>query len=81
MQAKESIVYPNPATNFVQVALSMKYSKATLQIMDISGKMIFEQILNTNSQRVDISKIPSGTYVYRIFNYEGMDERGKIIVE
>jgi hypothetical protein len=49
--------------------------------MDIGGKVVLEKELGTNYQSINISTIPAGTYVYRIFNKEGLDERGKVVVE
>jgi hypothetical protein len=48
--------------------------------MDIGGKLILEKKLSANQQAVDISAITAGTYVYRIFNNKGLDERGKVVV-
>nr|NQU89757.1 T9SS type A sorting domain-containing protein [Bacteroidota bacterium] len=79
-QAGEAILYPNPAGSYVNIDFSMEYRIATLQLTDISGKMIFEKNLLSNRQSVDISGVPAGTYVYRIFNEDGLDERGKVVV-
>lgn len=77
----EAILYPNPANDHVNIEFSQVYQKATFQLMDIGGKMVLEKKLSANRQAVDISAIPVGTYVYRIFNKEGLDERGKVVKE
>jgi len=65
----------------VNVEFSMLYSKATFSLTDISGKTAIVKQLTANRQTADISAIPTGTYVYRIFSNDGLDERGKILVE
>ena len=80
-EAGEAIVYPNPAGDVVNVDFSMLYSTATFSLTNISGKTAFVKQLTTNRQSVDISSVPAGTYVFRIFNKKGLDERGKLVVE
>jgi hypothetical protein len=51
------------------------------QLMDITGKVAMERILNRNRPKMDISALPDGTYLYRIFNPKGLEETGKLAVE
>jgi hypothetical protein len=80
-QSTEAILYPNPASDILNIEFSQVYQTASFQLMDIGGKMMLEKQLNSNYQSINISAIPAGTYVYRIFNKEGLDERGKVVVE
>jgi hypothetical protein len=77
----EAILYPNPASEIINIEFSQVYQTANFQLMDIGGKIVFEKQLNSNYQSINISALPAGTYVYRIFNKEGLDERGKVVVE
>lgn len=77
----EAILLPNPAGDFVIVDFSLLYQTATLQLTDLSGRMVFQQTLTANHQQVDISGVPAGAYVYRIFNNKGLEESGKLVVE
>jgi hypothetical protein len=63
------------------VVLSQLYTTATLQLVDISGKTVLMTQIIRNHQQVDISGVPAGTYVYRIFNSKGLEESGKMMVE
>jgi len=80
-QATEAIIFPNPASDIINIEFSQVYQSATFQLMDIGGKMVIEKQLNANRQSINISTLPAGTYVYRIFNKNGLDERGKVVVE
>ncbi len=77
----QAILYPNPASEMINIEFSQVYQKATFQLVDIGGKVVLEKQLYSNHAQVDVSTIPAGTYVYRIFNKEGLDERGKMAVE
>ncbi len=81
VRSTEAIVYPNPARDFVQIEFSMAYTQATFSLLDISGKTVFEKQLTTNKQSLDVSGIPAGSYIYRIFNNNGLNEKGKLLVE
>ena len=81
IKTTEAILYPNPARDIINVEFSMLYQKATFSLTDISGKTAIVKQLTANRQTADISAIPTGTYVYRIFSNDGLDERGKILVE
>jgi len=81
IQMTEAILYPNPASTHVTVEFSMAYSQAELQLKNISGKTVLKTSLTTNRQSFDISALPAGNYVYRIFNQKGLDESGKLVVE
>jgi hypothetical protein len=80
-QTTEAILYPNPASEILNIEFSQVYQKATFQFMDMGGKTVLEKQLPSNYQSINISALPAGTYVYRIFNKEGLDERGKVVVE
>jgi hypothetical protein len=81
IKTNEAILYPNPACEIINIEFSQAYQRATFQLTDIGGKPVFEKQLDSNFQKINISTIPAGTYVYRIFNSEGLDERGKVVIE
>ena len=81
IKTTEAILYPNPARGFVNIEFSQVYQTAYFQLMDIGGKLVLEKQLTASRQSINISTIPAGTYVYRIFNKDGLDERGKVVVE
>ncbi len=80
-KSTEALLYPNPARDVVAIEFSMAYAAANLEILNISGQRIFTTQLTANRQKIDISGIAPGTYVYRIYNKQGLDESGKLVVE
>jgi hypothetical protein len=80
IRSTETLLYPIPAQKYVMVEFSRAYREATLVISNLSGQQVFKTRLTANKQQVDISTVPAGNYVYRIFNQKGLDESGKLVV-
>ena len=63
-------LYPNPATNVIQIA-SLNQSKVlSISVLDISGKIVLNQI-NIKSNSIDIKDLESGVYLVKIETREG----------
>lgn len=77
----EAILYPNPAGDVVNIEFSQLYQTANFHLIEIGGKIVLEKQLTSNHQSVDILALPAGTYVYRIYNKAGLDERGMVVIE
>lgn len=66
------VVYPNPAANGrFNVSCSMKVAdQATIQLIDLTGKQVFEQQVNLNSGEnhldYNLSDLNQGTYFLRL---------------
>ena len=77
--------YPNPATDHFTLDLSsvpseMNISDVEVILYDFSGRMVLRQRLLTNTERVDVSSLSNGTFVYHIRYNETTIRNGKIIV-
>jgi hypothetical protein len=57
-------VYPNPATSAFTV--SMTATNATVEIMDITGKMIETAAVTMGEVRFDVNNYKNGVYFYQI---------------
>ncbi|MBK5285507.1 MAG: T9SS type A sorting domain-containing protein, partial [Bacteroidia bacterium] len=61
---------PNPATDFVAVTIkNSDISDATLQLTDISGKIIQTQSMNKEKEVLDVSALSKGIYFLHFTNY------------
>ncbi|MCS3530524.1 S8/S53 family peptidase [Chryseobacterium sp. JUb7] len=58
-------IYPNPARSAVNVSLG-KYSKAAVTIFDASGKLIKQAEVSATSNKIDVSELVKGTYLFNI---------------
>jgi hypothetical protein len=57
-------IFPNPANNIIQIKTNMNI-ETPIQIIDISGKLIYENIL-PNHKTINISNLRNGIYFVKI---------------
>lgn len=57
---------PNPARNNVQISYPFNIAtEANLMITDFMGRVLIKKIVNSNTLSLDISDLPTGTYLVR----------------
>jgi hypothetical protein len=65
-------VFPNPATDHLTAKFSGFEGNATIQVFDLSGKVIVQTTVNTDDLfQMEVGDWPSGTYIIR-----SMDQKG-----
>jgi hypothetical protein len=86
-ESKETIkVYPNPANDFITIALKEENTKAIIdakivaKLYDIVGHLVLETEIKSNNTTVNTSGFAKGIYVLNI-NKNGEEENHQIIVE
>lgn len=71
---------PNPVSDHVM--LFMQYDlaqKTNYQLVALNGKIIKRERISANSTRIDMSNLPSGTYLLRVIQSDKMIKTFKII--
>ncbi|WP_126652341.1 S8/S53 family peptidase [Chryseobacterium aureum] len=76
----EVSITPNPAKDFVNVALG-RHSKGALTIYDISGKLVKTVNVDANSGRINVSELVKGTYLFTIVLEDHTKITKKVIKE
>ena len=74
---KHFTVYPVPADDYLKVKASATYFD--LRVFDLSGKLIIEKFNFSQNESLDISTLPTGTYVLEISD-DKVIERHKVSV-
>jgi hypothetical protein len=59
-------VFPNPAKSYLNVETNSPDNQQ-LEIYDLSGKLLVTTSF-LNQSKIDISSLPSGTYIYKVFS-------------
>lgn len=64
-------IYPNPATDFVNIIISEPYSgDIKIEIYDITGKIVYESVMEAKSknsiEQINISEFNPGVYLLRL---------------
>ena len=58
------IIYPNPTTNsYVNIDFTaLQDKKATIEIIDINGRIVVNRLVATTSNRIDLNHLSPGLY-------------------
>ena len=66
-------IYPNPTSDVVIISGSESFASATLEITDISGKIVYsDNEIKGSEIKVDLSLLSSGTYMLRVIDQENI---------
>ena len=70
--AMDIVVYPNPAKDKLQIEInSKKNGRATVDILDISGRKILTQNIQLdaghNLKSIDVSNLSEGNYLLKVY--------------
>ncbi len=71
-------MYPNPASNSVSFRWKGNYDNLTLEMYQISGVKVMEQI-TYSGKPVSILKLENGVYFFKLLNGKQMVHTGKLI--
>jgi hypothetical protein len=77
IEMREALVFPNPGTDYLKVRVAAHYPKSTFELYDINGRITLSERINGKWGEINTSSLPAGTYIYRIYNEEGLFESGK----
>jgi hypothetical protein len=68
------VIYPNPATDNINITLPENISQAVFTLYDMQGKVLIKQEIN-NQETVAVNNLASGIYIYNVRtskqNYQG----------
>ena len=80
LQALSVLIYPNPASNNLNVDLGdLEGEDVRLQLYDSSGKLVFEELRNS-SVAIDVSTYASGLYSIVILTAD-VELKRQVVIE
>ena len=74
------MVYPNPAKDVMTIQVEDKMVGATIELLDLSGRLLRSSIIDKTTSLFDVSIFPSGTYFIYLDN-NGQKQVKKLVVE
>ena len=77
--SKDFVLYPNPATDYINISLSHNNQTNKFEIYDITGKLILSEKLISTLTKIHITGLSKGLYFYRIKNNNKTIDTGKFI--
>ena len=77
------VIYPNPATNYVQVALNNSAENiSTITLMDVLGKTILkQQQIGANQTNINTASLSKGIYLIKITSETNESVVKKLIIQ
>jgi len=75
-------VYPNPNNGILNISLTNKSDKQTIEIKNIIGQTVYSQIAgNSSTATINLSDINKGIYTVSLINENGTISTKKIIIQ
>ncbi len=74
-------LFPNPASNYLQLTFTVEQPMSTFILSDITGKIVQTQQISGNTAQVDVSQLPKGIYVYSLQVNDQPIQEGKIAIQ
>jgi hypothetical protein len=59
-------LFPNPASNLVNISIERDFNDATLKVFDATGRLILDKTLNSRTEIVEINEWANGVYSFVI---------------
>lgn len=78
-QNSEIRVFPNPSNGLVQIESDQEI--IGIQVLDLTGKIVFTSTEKKVMQTIDLSELPKGMYLLRFETQDGVMQTKKIILE
>ena len=76
-------VYPNPATDVLNIVSGGEHEALTITMMDVNGKIVYassEQLISGSSQTVDVSGLAKGVYMLKLTN-QNVQNTFRVVVD
>ena len=73
-------ILPNPNNGSFEVVVPKAISNSTIEILDLSGKVILSEKLNSIKQRINLNMISRGVYIISL-NQNGIIKTEKLIIK
>ena len=75
------LIFPNPANQSFTISLTeIQESIKQMYIIDMQGKIMLRQE-NLSDNTVNISNLPSGTYIVQVISKRGKEYTSKLVKE
>jgi hypothetical protein len=77
IEMREALVFPNPGIDYLEVRIAAQYKQSTFELFDINGRKVLSQQITGKWGEMNTTFLNTGTYIYNIYNSEGLFESGK----
>jgi hypothetical protein len=72
------VIHPNPTSGEFSI-LSENFKVTFIQVFDLNGKLLFEELKNSSILQIDISEYMNGVYIVKVFNSDNFYKSLRIV--
>ncbi|MEI6816388.1 MAG: T9SS type A sorting domain-containing protein, partial [Bacteroidota bacterium] len=75
-------IFPNPSNGIINVDFGFAEATGEFRIMDVTGKMVFNTLINETSgiKNIDVSQLKNGIYFYELTSNGQILKNGRIAI-
>lgn len=77
----ETVIYPNPATDYMLITLGEVSPSTSLNVFNMLGEIVLEQPLHETQTLISVSHLAKGIYTYNINNGQSILSTNRLIIE
>jgi len=74
-----AVVYPNPASDEINISLSNELMNTDVSIVDAMGRVVLEQAIESDFVSLDVAHLEEGIYFVKISNGEAVETKTVVI--
>jgi hypothetical protein len=79
ISVNDFLLYPNPSAGMVNIEFK-EPGNNLIRVFDTKGNLVYEQQIENQQELLDLSNLPQGLYMIRVFNEEGASAYRRIIL-
>ena len=74
-----AVVYPNPASDVINISLTNELTNTEVSIVDAMGRVVLSQSMDTDFVSLDVAKLENGIYFVKIANGDVVETKTVVI--
>lgn len=73
-------IYPNPTKGQLQLNIAQDFDQAQFSLVDLQGKMVFSEMIESKETSIDLSHLAKGAYIF-VLDVDGNISHGKQVIQ
>lgn len=80
LKGYDYVVFPNPTTSSVMLQITKDFQKGNVQLLSLSGGVVYKSANVTSGMEIDLSSEPAGHYILKL-DLDGTSVKEWIIIK
>ena len=80
-EEKSFKLFPNPTQNYVTIAFKELSAHSTIQIVDMNGKVMYQQNIDNKEMSINLTNLEKGIYMVFVLQDNNVIGREKLIIQ